>query len=98
MAQYIDKNRVEEILRNLWKKDDGTNSKHRICYNKALQEVQCELDTLEVKEVDLDALGVLAEHLIACDAHLVTPKYTDKELNLLEEWAKNNKTQKGEEV
>jgi hypothetical protein len=29
---------------------------------------------------------------------LVTPKYTDKELNLLEEWAKNNKTQKGEEV
>jgi hypothetical protein len=98
MAQYIDKNRVEEILRNLWKKDDGTNSKHQICYNKALQEVQCELDTLEVKEVDLDALGVLAEHLIACDAHLVTPKYTDKELNLLEEWAKNNKTQKGEEV
>lgn len=54
------------------------------------------LDTLEVKEVDLDALGVLAEHLIACDAHLVTPKYTDKELDLLEELAKNNKAQKGE--
>ena len=50
MAQYIDKNRVEEILRNLWKKDDGYNAEHRICYNKALQEVQCELDTLEVKE------------------------------------------------
>ena len=54
------------------------------------------LDTLEVKEVDLDALSVLAEHLIACDAHLVTPKYTDKELDLLEELAKNNKAQKGE--
>ena len=54
------------------------------------------LDTLEVKEVDLDALGVLAEHLIACDAHLVTPKYTDKELDLLEELTKNNKQQKGE--
>ena len=52
MEQYIDKNRVEEILRNLWKKDDGYNAEHRICYNKALQEVQCELDTLEVKEVD----------------------------------------------
>ena len=38
MAQYIDKNRVEEILRNLWKKDDGHNAEHRICYNKALQE------------------------------------------------------------
>jgi hypothetical protein len=65
--------------------------------------VECEhilsfIDTLKVKEVDLDALGVLAEHLIACDAHLVTPKYTDKELDLLEEWAKNNKAQKGEEV
>lgn len=54
MKQYIDKNRVEEILRNLWKKDDGRNAEHRICYNKALQEVQCELDTLEVKEIDLD--------------------------------------------
>ena len=54
------------------------------------------LGTLEVKEVDLDALSVLAEHLIACDAHLVTPKYTDKELDLLEELAKNNKAQKGE--
>ena len=52
MEQYIDKNRVEEILRNLWKKYDGYNAEHRICYNKALQEVQCELDTLEVKEVD----------------------------------------------
>lgn len=62
------------------------------------KEILSFLDTLEAKEVDLDALGVLAEHLIACDAHLVTPKYTDKELNLLEEWAKNNKAQKGEEV
>ena len=54
------------------------------------------INTLEVKEIELDALGVLAEHLIACEAHAVTPKYTDKELDLLEEWAKNNKPQKGE--
>lgn len=54
MTQYIDKNRVEEILRNLWKKDDGHNAEHRICYNKALQEVQCEIDTLEVKEIGVD--------------------------------------------
>ena len=53
MEQYINKNRVEKILRNLWKKDDGHNAEHRICYNKALQEVQCELDTLEVKEVNI---------------------------------------------
>lgn len=52
--ELIDKERVEEILRNLWKEDDGTNPEHRICYNKALQEVQCELDTIEVKEIDLE--------------------------------------------
>lgn len=52
--ELIDKDKVETILRNLWKEDDGHNSEHRICYNKALQEVQCEIDTLEVKEVDLD--------------------------------------------
>lgn len=52
MTQYIDKADIEEILRNLWKQDDGHNSEHRICYNKALQEVQCRLDSLEVKEVN----------------------------------------------
>jgi hypothetical protein len=50
--ELINKADVEKILSNLWKQDDGHNSEHRICYNKALQEVQCELDTLEVKEVD----------------------------------------------
>lgn len=54
MAQYINKNEVENILRKLWKEDNGHNLEHRICYNKALEEVQCELDTLEVKEVDFD--------------------------------------------
>ena len=51
--KLIDKDKVETILRNLWKEDDGHNSEHRICYNKALQEVQCEIDTFETKEVDL---------------------------------------------
>ena len=51
MSQYINKNEVEKILGKLWKEDDGHNPEHRICYNKALEEVQCELDTLEVKEI-----------------------------------------------
>ena len=66
MAQYIDKNEVENILRNLWKQDDGSISEHRIYYNKALQEVQCELDTLEVKEVNLHKSArhyLLYEHI-----------------------------------
>lgn len=53
------------------------------------------IDTLEVKEVDLDALGVLANHLTACNAHGITPKYSDRELDFLEGLA-NNKAQKGE--
>ena len=52
--KLIDKDALENILRRLWKEDDGKNSEHRICYNKALQEVQCEIDSLEVKEVDLE--------------------------------------------
>ena len=59
--QLIDKEKVEEILRNLWKVDDGHNSEHRIYYNKALQEVQCEIDTLEVKEVDDELQGIEKE-------------------------------------
>lgn len=54
MVQYIDKEKVEDILRNLWKEDDGHNPEHRICYNKALGDVQGEIDTLETKEADLD--------------------------------------------
>lgn len=65
--KLIDKEKVEEILRNLWKKDDGHNSEHRICYNKALQEVQCEIDTLEVKEDSLEKFKSL-QH-ISGDLH-----------------------------
>lgn len=53
------------------------------------------LDTLELKEVDLDTLGVLAEHLLACYAHGVSPNYNERELDLLTKM-KNNKEQKGE--
>jgi len=52
--ELIDKYEIEEILRNLWKEDDGHNAEHRICYNKALQDVLYKIDTLEVKEVDID--------------------------------------------
>lgn len=52
--KLIDKYKVEKILSKLWKEDDGHNAEHRICYNKALEEVQYELDNLEVKEMDLE--------------------------------------------
>ena len=53
------------------------------------------INTLEAKEIDFDALGILAEHLIACEAHAVTPKYKDEELDILEGLV-NNKVQKEE--
>ena len=45
----IDKNKVEEILKKLWKEDDGFVSIERISYNKALQDIQYEIDKLEIK-------------------------------------------------
>ena len=46
--KLIDKSAVENILRELWIEDRKGNPEHRICYNKALREVQYKLDTLEV--------------------------------------------------
>ncbi len=88
---------IEKLRKNAWEsfqKRNSTEEQYYIRYG-VIQDILSFLDTLEVKEVDLDALGVLAEHLLACDAHAVSPKYRDEELNLLEE-LKNNKAQKGE--
>jgi len=52
--KLIDTDKVEEILRKLWKEGDGHNAEHRICYNKALQDVLYELNTIKMKEVYLD--------------------------------------------
>lgn len=50
MAQYIDKDTVDIVLRKLWKKDNGLSNADRYAYNRALQDIQCEIDALEVKE------------------------------------------------
>lgn len=68
MKNLIDKDILENILRGLWKEDDGKNSEHRICYNKALQDVQCEIDSLDVKEVDLEKeFDDYTKNILACD-------------------------------
>lgn len=46
----IEKNKIEEILKKLWKEDDGFVSIERISYNKALQDIQYEIDKLEIEE------------------------------------------------
>lgn len=66
MTQYINKTSVEKILEELWQTDDGQKSEYRISYNKALQDVQTKLDTVEVKEMDIEKEArhyLLNEHI-----------------------------------
>jgi hypothetical protein len=59
MAHYIDKTVIENILHKLWKEDKGYGyiDTARTSYNKALQKVQCEIDALEVKEVQEETVS-----------------------------------------
>ena len=52
MKKCIDKAAIENILHKLWKKDTGFENIDiaQIAYNRALQDVQCEMDALEVQE------------------------------------------------
>lgn len=84
--------KIENIRKHYIERDDFDNG-----WNFALDKVLSFLYTIEVKEVDWYALGILAEHILACDAHGVSPKFSDGELDLLEE-LKNYKAQKGESV
>ena len=93
MEQYISKSAlVAEINKRIIDAPVNNIGHQRVW---AYNDVKDILDTIEVKEVDLDALRVLAIHLIACNAHGITPKYSDRELDFLEGLA-NNKAQKGE--
>ena len=99
MEQYISKSAlVAEIerrveLNDTCQKISGGNEFYRGAIDEA-KEILSFLDTLEVKEVDFDTLGTLASHLIACDAHGVSPKYSEKELDLLDK-IENDKEEKG---
>ena len=94
MEQYIDKSALVAEINALLDDEFKCNSYDEATgFQNALTLVKKFIDTLEVKEVDFDVLGTLAEHLIACEAHGVTPKYRDREIDLLEK-LKNNKAQK----
>lgn len=51
-----DKEKIENLLKKLWKEDDGSASIKRISYDKALQDVQCEIDA-QVKDADANNLS-----------------------------------------
>ena len=92
MKQYIVKASLEAEIENIESSAlcEYKSNKSRYAEGSldVVHRVKHFLDTLEVKEVDLDALGVLARHLIVCDAHGITPKYSDRELDFLERLTK----------
>ena len=66
----------------------------------AITILQLFLDTLEVKEVDLEKLGEIARHLIAVKEHIEDMRLDKEEWFMLEKigYPERFKTQKGEEV
>ena len=79
----IDKNKLEEILKKLWKEDDGFASIERIFYNKALQDIQCEMDALEVQEepASEDKMTISKEWFEHCKKSWYNEGYIDGEYN-----------------
>lgn len=92
MEQYIKKSAlVAEINKRIIDAPVNNIGHQRVW---AYNDVKDIIDTLEIKEVDFDTLGTLASHLIACDAHGISPKYSEKELDLLDK-IENDKEEKG---
>jgi biotin synthase-related radical SAM superfamily protein len=90
MTQYINKAAIENILHKLWKKDTGFENIDiaQIAYNRALQDVQCEIDTLEVQEepvseeqVKEDTMTISKEWFEHCKKSWYNEGYIDGEYN-----------------
>ena len=101
MSQYIDKDAlVAEIERKKipFKRDieDG-NYPTYLC---ALMDFEDFINTLEVKEVDLEKLGEIARHLIAVKEHIEDMRLDKEEWFMLEKigYPERFKAQKGEDI
>jgi hypothetical protein len=90
MKKCIDKAAIGNILHKLWKKDTGFENIDiaQIAYNRALQDVQCEIDTLEVQEepvseeqVKEDTMTISKEWFEHCKKSWYNEGYIDGEYN-----------------
>lgn len=89
--KLIDKDKIAAEIEKLIDKGnhyDPYQCAFRDGNNAVLYALKGHINTLETKEIDWDALAILAEHLIACEAHGVTPKYSDREIDMLEKLRK----------
>ena len=99
MAQYIDKDALVEYINFRYLKHQ-TGNQPIGCLDKMNEdkEILSYLNTLEVKEVDLEKLGEIARHLIAVKEHIEDMRLDKEEWFMFEKigYPERFKTQKGE--
>ena len=95
MAQYIDKSTVVAEINRVVNSYDPTNEITSGRY--ALVRLRNFIDTLVVKEVDLEKLGEIARHLIAVKEHIEDMRLDKEEWFMLEKigYPEKFKAQKG---
>ena len=83
MKKCIDKAAIENILRELWKKDTGYEYVDiaRIAYNRALQDVQKAIDSMQEEPVSEDKMTISKEWFEHCKKSWYNEGYIDGEYN-----------------
>ena len=106
MAKYIDKDALVAEIEN-YKYSVGEDGEHcgLVVGRHAGQRMASEhflsfIDTIEVKEVDLEKFGEIARHLIAVKEHIEDMRLDKDEWSMLEKFGypERFKAQKGEEL
>ena len=102
MTQYIKKAAVVAEIDRLQETTMDENRNFLSSYHEGvfdgLSMLESFLDTLEVKELDLDKLGEIARHLIAVKEHIEDMRLDKEEWLILEKigYPERFKAQKGE--
>ena len=102
MTQYINKAAVVAEIDRLQETTMDENRNFLSSYHEGvfdgLSMLESFLDTLEVKELDLDKLGEIARHLIAVKEHIEDMRLDKEEWLILEKigYPERFKAQKGE--
>jgi hypothetical protein len=95
MAQYIDK---DALLAEIDRLDALYHVSKNLSGDLFIQELFCFINTIEVKEADLEKLGGIARHLIAVKEHIEDMRLDKEEWFMLEKigYPEKFKAQKGE--
>ena len=103
MKQYIDKSEIAaEIKRRITLLENNSDGIISMLasgmFVNEYKDLLSFLDTIEVKEVDLEKLGEIARHLIAVKEHIEDMRLDKDEWSMLEKigYPENFKAQKGE--